>query len=35
MCWIEAKYVCPVIPPIASDRLRRCGLFAQNSFIIA
>ena len=35
MCWIEAKYVCPVIPPIASDRLRRRGLFAQNSFIIA
>ena len=27
----ELYFICPRIPPIASDRLRRCGLFAQIS----
>ena len=30
----EIKFVCPPIPPIASDRLRRCGLFAQISLVM-
>ena len=31
----EYEFVCPPIPPIASDRLRRHGLFAQISLIAA
>lgn len=32
---IYTELVYPPILPIASDRLRRRGLFAQNSLIIA
>ena len=32
---LPTQFVCSVFPPIASDRLRRCGLFAQISLIIA
>ena len=28
------EFVCTPFPPIASDRLRRCGLFVQISFIV-
>ena len=31
---LPTQFVCLVFPPTASDRLRRCGLFAQNSLII-
>lgn len=31
----DFHFVCPPIPPTASDRLRRCGLFAQFSLITA
>lgn len=30
----EVSFVCLPIPLIALDRLRQCGLFAQNSLII-
>lgn len=26
---LPTQFVCLVFPPIASDRLRRCGLFVQ------
>jgi len=32
---LPTQFVCLVFPPTASDRLRRCGLFAQISLITA
>lgn len=30
----EVLFVCPPFPPIASDRLRWCGLLVQISLIV-